>query len=80
MLSFNRSPGSVREWKWMARSAASAARRGAAAGPGAGLHESGEEHTETGATPRPVSYLDATAMRQDDGLANRHPQPVTGHV
>ena len=51
-----------------------------ATSPGAGLYRRGEEHAETGATPRPVIDLDPTAMRQDDGLANRQPQPVTGHV
>ena len=51
-----------------------------ATSPGAGLYGRGEEHAETGATPRPVIDLDPTAMRQDDGLANRQPQPVTGHV
>ena len=51
-----------------------------ATSPGAGLYGRGEEHAETGATPRPVIDLDPTAVRQDDGLANRQPQPVTGHV
>ncbi len=51
-----------------------------ATSPGAGLDGRGEEHTETGATPRPVIDLDPTAMRKDDGLANRQPQPVTGHI
>src|SRR5258708_7545490 len=51
-----------------------------ATSPGAGLYGCGGEHAETGATPRPVIDLDPTAMRQDDGLANRQPQPVTGHV
>lgn len=43
-------------------------------------HLRGQEDTEAGATAGSVTYLDSSAMRQDDGLADCQAQPVARHV